>query len=69
MPLDTKVGLGRSHIMLHGDPVPSLERGTAPNFRAHVCCGQTARWIKMLLGMEVGLGPADIVLEGGPSSP
>jgi len=31
-------------------------------------CGQTAAWIKMALGMEVGLGLGHIVL-WGPSSP
>jgi len=35
---------------------------------AHVYCGQTARWIKMPLGREVGLGSGDIVLDGGPAS-
>ena len=34
-----------------------------------VCCGQTVRWIKMPLGMEVGLGPGDIVLDGDPAPP
>jgi len=29
-----------------------------------VYCGQTAGWIKMPLGREVGLGPGDIVLDG-----
>jgi len=33
-----------------------------------VYCGQTIGWIKMPLGMEVGLGSGDIVLDG-PSSP
>jgi len=28
-----------------------------------------AAWIKMSLGMEVGLGPGDFVLDGGPRSP
>jgi len=28
-----------------------------------------AEWIKMPLGTEVGLGPVDIVLDGGPRSP
>jgi len=31
-----------------------------------VYCGQTVGWIKMPLGMEVGLGPVDIVLYGDP---
>jgi len=29
-----------------------------------VYCGQTAAWIKMKLGMEVGLGPGHIVSRG-----
>ena len=32
-----------------------------------VCCGQTLRWIKMKLGMELGLGPGHIVLDGDPA--
>jgi len=35
-----------------------------PQFSARVCCGQTAGWIKMSHGTEVGLGPDDIVLDG-----
>jgi len=36
---------------------------------AHVYYGQTAGWIKMALGMEVGLGPGHIVLDGDPAAP
>ena len=32
-----------------------------------VYCGQTAVWIKMPLGMEVGLGHGQIVLDGDPA--
>ena len=50
--------------------LPLPQRGTAPNlFSAHVCCGQMVGWIKMPLGMEVDLGPGDIVLDGDPSPP
>jgi len=35
-------------------------KGAQPQFSAHVCCTQTARWIKMPLGTEVDLGPAYI---------
>ena len=35
----------------------------------NVYCGQTAGWIKMPLGTEVGLGPGDIVLDGDPAPP
>ena len=34
-----------------------------------VYCGQTVGLIKMKLGIEVGLGPGHIVLDGRPSSP
>ena len=34
-----------------------------------VYCGQTVGWIKMKLGMEVGLGPSHIVLDGDPAPP
>ena len=32
-----------------------------------VYCGQTVGWIKMKLGMQVGLGPGHIVLDGNPA--
>ena len=35
---------------------------------ALVYCGQTVGWIKMKLGMMVGLGPAHIVLDGDPAT-
>jgi len=35
-----------------------------PQISAHVCCGQTAGWIKMPLGTKVGLCPGHIVLHG-----
>ena len=35
-----------------------------PHFSAHVYYGQTAGWIKIPLGTDVGLGPGDIVLDG-----
>jgi len=38
-----------------------------PKFAAHVYCGQTAGWKKLVLGMEVGLGPGDFVLDGDPA--
>jgi len=30
-------------------------------------CGQTLGWIKLKLGMQVGLGPGYIVLDGDPA--
>jgi len=40
------------------------QKGAEPphQFLAHVYCGQTAGWIKMALGVEVGHGPDHIVL-------
>ena len=39
----------------------------SPQFLTHVCCGQTARWIKMPLGTMVGLSPSDSVLDEDPA--
>ena len=54
-----------------GTQPPSPKKGAElpPQFSAHVYCGQTAAWIKMPLGAEVGLGPDDIVLDGDPAPP
>ena len=48
---------------------PPSKKGAAPlpQFSAYIRCGQTAGWIKMVLGMEVGLSPGDFVLEGDPA--
>jgi len=49
-------------------PLPK-KGGGAPKFLAHFYCGQTAGWIKMVLGMEIGLSPGDFVLNGDPARP
>jgi len=54
-----------SHCVTWG-PSSSSPKGAHPQFSAHICCGQTAAWIKMSLGMEIGLGPGDFVLDGDP---
>ena len=46
---------------------PLPKKGRSPQFLAHVSCGQTAAWIKMPLGTEVGLGSGDNVLDGEPA--
>ena len=48
---------------------PSFPKGggAPPQFLAHVYCSQTPRWIKMVLGMEVGFGPGHVVLDGDPA--
>jgi len=68
MKLGMEVGLGPGHIVLDGYPAPSPPKtGHSPQFSAHVCCGQTAGWIKMPLGTMVGLDPGRIVLHGDPA--
>jgi len=48
----------------------SLKGGhSSPQFSEHVCCGQTAGWIKMPRGREVDLGPGDIVLDEKTAPP
>jgi len=56
------VDLGPDDVVLDGDPA-CPQRDTAPQFLAHVCCGQTAGWIKMPRGTEVDFGPGHIVLD------
>jgi len=69
MKLGTEVGLG--HVVLDGDSTASPQKGHRPEFLTHICCGQTAGWIKIKMphGMEAGLGPGDIVLDGDPATP
>jgi len=77
MKLGMEVGLGLRQIVkwgagsppqrgtspnFHEDPSPPPPTGHSPQFSAHACCGQTAGWIKMPFGREVGLGPGHIVL-------
>jgi len=49
-----------------GTQLPS-PNGHSPHFSAHAYCGQTAGWIKMPLGMEVGLCPGHIMLDEDPT--
>ena len=60
-----QVGLG--YIVLDGNP--ALRKEAQHQFSTHVRSGQMAGWIKMPLGMEVGLGPGDSVLDGDPALP
>jgi len=43
---------------------PQKGANPPPQFSVHGYCGQTAGWIKTALGMDVGLGPGHIVLDG-----
>jgi len=55
----------RPHCVRWGPSSP--QKGNSPQFLAHVRCGQS--WMKMPLGMEVGLSPGDFVLDGDPAPP
>jgi len=59
----------RRHCVRWEPHCPSQKGGRAPQFLAHVYCGQTAGWIKMTFGMEVGLGPRPHCARWRPSSP
>jgi len=57
-----------------GTQLPSPKMGQSPKFSAHVYCGQTAGWINMALGMEVGhivldRDPAPLSQKGGTALP
>jgi len=51
-----------------GTSSPPQKEHSSP-ILAHVCCGQTAGWIKMPLRPRVRLGPGNIVLDGNPAPP
>jgi len=59
----------RPHCARWGPSFPPQKGGPPPEFLAHFCGSQTAGCIKMPLGMEVGLGPGNIVLDGDPTAP
>ena len=70
MKLRVQVGLGPGHIVLDGEyPGPPPQRGAAPQFSAHTCSGQMARWLKMPLGYEGKPQPKRHCIRWGPSSP
>jgi len=61
MPLGKEIDLGPGDNVYDRDPVPTHGKGhSTPHFSADVYCGQTARCIKMALGMEIGLSPGDL---------
>jgi len=58
----------RPHCVRWG-PSSTPSKGHSPQFSAHVCCGQTAGWIKTPLCTKVGLGPGHILFYGDPAHP
>ena len=63
VPIQHKVAWAETdlHTKWHLDPFSHLAA------TVHICCSQMAGWIKMPLGMEVGLDPNDFVLDGDPA--
>jgi len=61
-----KGGQSRRLCVRWGPRPPSPKRGQSPKFSAHVYCGQTDGWMKLVLGIEVGLSLGDFVLDGDP---
>jgi len=57
------------HCVRWGPSSPSPKGAQAPQLSAHICCSQMAAWIKMSLGMELGLGQGDFVLDGDHAPP
>jgi len=57
------------HCVRWGPSSPSPKGHSPTQFSAHICCGQMATWIKMSLGMELGLSPGDFMLDGDPALP
>jgi len=57
----------KPHCARCGPSSSPQKGGRGPQFSAHVCCGQTAGWIKMPLGMEIDVRPGDFVLDGDPA--
>jgi len=59
MKLGKQISLGPATLFKIRTQLLAPKRGTAPpQFSANVRCDQTAGWIKMPLGTDVGLGPA-----------
>jgi len=79
MPLGMEVVLSPGDFVLDGDSaLPSTKRIRPKRYCIRrepsspspcLYCGQTAGWIKMAFGTEMGLGPGHIVLDGDPRSP
>jgi len=65
-----EVGLSPGDFVFDGDSATPRKKGhpTPTQFLAHVCCGQTAGWMKTPLGVEEDLGPGHIVLDRVPTA-
>jgi len=59
----------RRHCVRWGPSYPPQKRGQHLHFSVNVYFGQTAGWIKRLVGYKIGLGPCEIVLDEDPVPP
>ena len=57
----------KRHYVRCGPSSPPQKGGRAPQFLAHVCCGQMTAWINLPFDAMVGLGPGNIVLDADPA--
>jgi len=57
------------HCVRWGSSSLSLKEHSPHPIFGHIRCGQMAAWIKMPLGMELGLSPGDFVLDRDPALP
>jgi len=55
MKLGMQVGLGPGHIVVDGDPAPSMERGTAapPTFKIYVCLRPYNPWPMSIVAKQL----------------
>jgi len=61
------LGLGAGDFVKDGDPVALSPQGwRTPKFSAHIYI-QTAAWMKLVLGMVVGLSSREFVLDADPA--
>ena len=60
----------RNGLCLRWGPRPRAPKGGgAPQFSAHIYFGPAAGWVKLVHGMEEGLSPGDLALDGDPALP
>ena len=72
MPPGTEVGLSLRDIVLDGDQAsPPLNGHSTPNFRPISVVAKRLDGLRchLVLGVEVGLGPGDVVLDGVATPP
>jgi len=64
------MALGQSTLCYMETQLPSPKMGAeSPQFSAHLYCDQTAAWMNMPLGTEVGLGLRNIAFDVDPATP